>query len=123
MNTAWSETRVSLRFALTYGCFAPVANRIPYDDHALRDVAYGECMEKVTHEMNLRPIQPDQIAIYNRKLITGIVRDVEQVGLMVVGQMRCGSVVHTVMRCLDDEQWETTISRNKVLKHEEVVDG
>lgn len=120
LDSAWMSTRVSLEFAHTYGCFAPIANRIPFNDHALRDVAYGECMEKVKHEMNLRPTQPG-VAIYQRKEVHGMVHDVEQVGLMLTGQMRCGSVVHTVMRCLDDEQWEITISRNRPEVNDEEV--
>lgn len=68
--------------------------------------------------MNLRPVQPG-IAIYQRREVHGIVHDVEQVGLMLTGWMRDGGVVHTVMRCMNDETWETTISRNKP----EVVDG
>ena len=117
---AWLKTRVSLEFAHTYGCFAPVIDRIPYDAHELRGVAYGECMGKVKHEMNLRPIQHEQIAIYQRRSVHGIVRDVEQVGLMLTGTMRNGNLVHTVMRCLDDKTWEVTISRNKP---QEVVHG
>lgn len=113
LEIPWQQTRVSLEFAHNYGCFAPITDRIPYDAHELRDVAYGICKEKIRDEMNLRSVQPNQIAIYQRSEVHGTVCDVEQVGLMLTGWMRDGVVVHTVMRCLDDETWETTISRNK----------
>ena len=54
---SWYRTRVSLEFALNYGCFAPASDRIPYNDRALRDVAYGKCIRRVNREMNLQSEQ------------------------------------------------------------------
>jgi hypothetical protein len=54
---SWYRTRVSLEFALNYGCFAPARDRIPYNDRALRDVAYGKCIRRVNREMNLQSEQ------------------------------------------------------------------